>query len=135
MGVIIDTCIWIDVERGALTHIQVADATNNMAAYLSPPVIAELEYGVNRAKTAALRNKRRAALLKIKKKPCLIIDKDTGDIFGKLAAELDSAGHPSTHRINDLWIASLAIQNNMHLLTHNINDFKDIPGLKLLPPI
>ena len=72
MGVIIDTCIWIDVERGKITHIQVATATRNMPAYLSPPVLAELEYGVNRAKTTKQRNIRRAALLKIKKKPCLI---------------------------------------------------------------
>ena len=132
MGITVDTCIWINVERGHLTHLKVAEITGDAPVYLSPPVVAELEYGVNRATNEAIRNKRRAALVKIMKKPCLSIDKDTGNLFGKLAAELDKKGTPSTHRINDLWIAALAIQHNMSVLTENIKDFKDIPGLKLI---
>ena len=90
MGVIIDTSIWVDVERGQLGPADVAAITGDEPVYLTPPVVAELEYGVNRAATAAQRNKRASALARIRKKPCLNIDRDTGEVFGRLAADLDS---------------------------------------------
>jgi len=33
--------------------------------------------------------------------------------------------------VQDLWIASQAIQHNLTLLTYNEKDFIDIPGLSL----
>ncbi|MFO7899466.1 MAG: PIN domain-containing protein [Planctomycetota bacterium] len=134
MGVIVDTSIWVDVERGRLAHTALADLLGDEPVYLAPPVIAELEYGVNRARTAAQRNKRAAALAKIRRKPCLIIDRETGDLFGKLAADLDREGRPSKHRVNDLWLAALAIQHRFRLLTANPTDFRDVPGLTLVAP-
>ena len=133
MGVIVDTSIWVDVERQRLTHTALADLLGDEPVYLAPPVIAELEYGVNRAQTAGQRNKRAAALAKIRMKPCLIMDRETGDLFGKLAAELDRKGRPSKHRVNDLWLAALAIQHGFRLLTNNPDDFRDVPGLDLIP--
>ena len=88
---------------------------------------------MNRARTAGQRNKRAAALAKIRKKPCLIMDRETGDLFGKLAAELDRGGRSSRHRVNDLWLAALAIQHGLRLLTNNRGDFRHIPGLELIP--
>jgi predicted nucleic acid-binding protein len=104
--------------------------------YATPPVLAELEYGVQRAKNAAQRTKRAAAMARIKRKPCLVIDGETGATFGRLAAELDSAGTASTHRVQDVWIAALAIQHNLAVLTRNEKDFEGIPGLRVqgLPP-
>lgn len=132
MGVIVDTSIWVNVERKQISHVDVADAIENDDVYLAPPIIAELEYGVSRAKTAAQRNKRLSAIAKIKKKPCLIIDKYTGELFGVLAAELDAMGKPAKYRIQDLWIAALAIQHNYKVLTQNEKDFLDIPGLDVI---
>jgi predicted nucleic acid-binding protein len=62
----------------------------------------------------------------------LILDRDTGETFGRLAAELDSKGRPSTHRTHDLWLAALAIQHGMRLVTGNERDFRGIPGLDLV---
>jgi len=132
MGVIIDTSVWVDVERGRLAPADVAAITGEEPAYLAPPVIAELEYGVQRAQTSDQRHKRAAAVARIRKKPCLVIDAETGVTFGRLAADLDSAGRPSTHRIQDLWLAALAVQHNLKVLTQNAKDFQDIPGLKVL---
>jgi predicted nucleic acid-binding protein len=129
---ILDTSIWVNIERGRLSPADVADRTGNEPVYLAPPVIAELEYGVHRALDLAQRNRRAAALTRIKRKPCLLMDKDTGEIFGKLTADLDRAGRPSTHRTNNLWLASLALQHNMTLVTQDQRDFTDIPGLKLI---
>ena len=132
MGVILDTSIWVDVERGRLAPAEVASVAGKEPIYLAPPVIAELQYGVERAPNADSRQRRAAALVRIRTNPCLIIDRETGEVFGRLAAELDSRGRPATHRVNDLWLASLAIQHGMRLITLNGKDFVDVPGLDLI---
>jgi predicted nucleic acid-binding protein len=131
MGVILDSCIWIAVERGDLAPADVADITGTEPVYLTPPVLAELEYGVHRAKQPSIRNRRASALARIRGKPCLQIDRDTAILFAQICASLDDHGTPSTFRTHDLWIAALAIQHNMRLLTRNPKDFADIPGLRL----
>ena len=132
MGIVLDTCIWVDVERGRLAPADVAAVTREEPVFLTPITIAELKYGLVRSRTPAERNRRAAAIARILKKPCLVIDKTTGDLFGEIAAQLDTAGRTSRHRVQDLWIAALAIQNSFGLLTRNRRDFADIPGLSLL---
>ncbi len=132
MGVIIDTSVWVDVERQRLAPGDVVALTGDEAVFVSPVTIAELEYGVGRAKSKAQRNRRAAALAPIKRKPCLPIDRTTGEIFGQIAAQMDSSGKSSKHRVQDLWIASQAIQHNMKVLTQNKRDFEGVPGLQIL---
>ena len=132
MGVIIDTSIWVEVERGRISPGDVASITGGEPVYLVPPVLAELEYGVHRARTPAQRNRRASAVARIRSKPCIGIDKETGVMFGRLAADLDSLGAPSTHRVQDVWIAAIAVQHNLRVLTQNERDFSDIPGLQIL---
>jgi predicted nucleic acid-binding protein len=80
-----------------------------------------------------LRQKRLAALARLKRKPSLPIDEETGEIFGTIAAALRSAGRGShQHRVNDVWLASQAIQHGFTLITRNVKDFGDVPGLELL---
>jgi predicted nucleic acid-binding protein len=62
----------------------------------------------------------------------LSIDAATGVTFGRLAADLDSVGRPSTHRVQDLWLAALAVQHSLKILTQNPRDFRGIPGLTVL---
>lgn len=132
MGVIIDTSVWIDVERGRLAPGDVAAITGDEPVYLAPPVLAELEYGVRRAATPAQRQKRASALARIRRKPCLIVDGETGLTFGRLAADLDSAGTPHSYRIQDIWLAALAVQHGLKVLTGNPRDFEGIPGVEIL---
>jgi predicted nucleic acid-binding protein len=131
-GVVVDTCVWIDIERGRLKPVDVADVIANAPVFLTPTILAELQYGVDRAGTARQRTLRAAALARLKRKPCLSMDADTGILFGSIAAELDGRGQPATHRLHDLWIAATAIQHAYALLTRNGSDFADIPGLKLV---
>jgi predicted nucleic acid-binding protein len=49
-----------------------------------------------------------------------------------LGAHLAQPKRGHHFRVQDLWIASQAIQHNMKLLTYNEKDFKDIPGLDLV---
>jgi len=132
MGVILDTSIWVDVERGRLAPRDVALLTGDEPVYLAPPIVAELEYGVHRAKTDDQRARRASAMTRIRRKPCLAIDKNTAEIFGRLSAALDDRGMPSTHRTHDVWIAALAVQHNLKVLTRNGKDFEGIPGLDVL---
>lgn len=132
MGVLIDTCIWIDVERGVLAPADVQMITGSEPVFISPVTIAELAFGVEMAGGEDIKLKRAAALERLKKKPVLTIDSDTGSIFGRLSAALRKQGRGADFRIQDVWIASQAIQNGFPVLTKNTKDFKDIPGLSLL---
>ncbi len=132
MGVILDTSIWVDIERGRLAPRDVAALTGKEPVYVVPPVLAELEYGVHRAKTDDQRARRASALDRIRRKPCIVIDQDSAATFGRLSALLDNRGTPSTHRTQDVWIAAMAVQHNLKVLTRNRKDFENIPGLAVL---
>jgi predicted nucleic acid-binding protein len=132
MGVIVDTCLWIDVERGSISPADVARYTGEEPVFLSPVSIAELAFGVENAPGEAIRQKRRAALNRLKKKPSLVIDEETGAIFGAVAAWLSKTGRGAGFRVQDVWMASQAIQHGYRLLTRNTDDFTDIPGLDLV---
>lgn len=131
MGFLIDTCVWIDVEQGKLAPADVADITVDEPVYLSPVILAELRFGAELAKTADVRQKRFAGLERLRRKPALPIDARTGVLFGLLAAQIRAAGRGHRYRVQDLWLASQAIQHNHRLLTRNVGDFNDIPGLDL----
>ena len=132
MGFLIDTCVWIDVERGALAPADVADLTKNEDIFLSPVTLAEMRFGAEVAKESGERQKRLAALRRLQRKPVLPIDGATGDIFGSVAATIRAAGRHHRYRVRDLWLASQAIQHGFGFLTRNRKDFDDIPGLSLV---
>lgn len=132
MGFLIDTCIWIEVERGAIAPADVAAVCGDAPVFLSPVTIAELKFGAEAAAAPELRQKRLAALQRLRAKPVLRIDEGTGEIFGDLAAHLKSAHKSHRYRIQDLWLASQAVQHGFGLLTLNRKDFEDIPGLDLV---
>lgn len=132
MGFLIDTCVWIDVEQGRLAPADVAAVTGNSPVYLSPVTIAELKFGAEVASDEDVRHKRLAALQRLQRKPMLPIDGQSGEIFGRLAASIKASGRGHRYRVQDLWLASQAIQWGYRLLTRNGRDFEDIPGLELV---
>ncbi len=132
MGFLIDTCVWIDVERGVLSAADVATFTGDEPVFLSPVTIAELKFGAEACADPRIRHKRLAVLRRLHSKPLLPIDGNTGDIFGTLAASIKTAGKQHRYRVQDLWLASQSIQHNYRLLTRNKTDFDDIPGLDLV---
>jgi predicted nucleic acid-binding protein len=131
VGILIDTCIWIDVEQGNLAPTDIVAVTGSEPVYLSPVTIAELKFGAECAASPAIRQQRLAALARIRTKPVLRIDETTGEIFGSLAAHLKMSGKTHRPRIQDLWLASQTIQHGFTLLTRNVRDFEDIPGLQI----
>lgn len=132
MGVLIDTCVWVEVERGRLSAADVAAFTGKEPVFISPVTIAELQFGVETAARPEIRQVRSSALARLKRKPLLRIDGDTGIIAGQLNVSLQKMGRSADHRIHDVWLAAQAIQHSFGFLTLNRKDFKDIPGLRLI---
>lgn len=133
MGFLIDTCIWIDVEQGRLGPADVAAFTGEAPVYLSPVTLAELRLGIEMTTDPGVRQKRLATYRRMTRKPILPIDADTADVFGEIAGLLARrSGRKHRTRVQDLWLASQAIQHGMGLVTRNPADFADIPGLELV---
>lgn len=132
MGFLIDTCVWIDVERGSLAPGDVAALPHDEPIFISPVTLAELRFGAEIASDPGTRQKRLAAIRRLQRKPLLPIDGATGDIFGSLAAQIRAAGREHRYRVQDLWLASQALQHACRLLTRNHRDFAAIPGLDLV---
>jgi predicted nucleic acid-binding protein len=132
MGWLIDTSIWIAVERG---HVGAADLhaiTRQQPVYLSPINVAELQFGVDMLRARSAKQRAAAALRRMRRKPQLRITVETAEVFGSIAAILKRSGRATLHRVNDLWLAAQAIQRGFTLLTSNPRDFEDIPRLKMV---
>jgi predicted nucleic acid-binding protein len=131
LGWLIDTGIWIAVERGTLGAADIHAVTRQQPVYLSPVNIAEMQFGLEMLRAGPLKQKAAAALRRLRRKPQLRITVKTAEVFGSLAAHLKRAGRAADFRINDLWLAAQAIQWDCTLLTSNPKDFRDIPNLKV----
>lgn len=127
-----DTCVWIDVEGGVLAPADVQALTHGEPIFMSPVTLAELRFGAEIVTDPGIRLQRLAALQRLERKPLLYIDGTTGGIFGSLAAQIKAAGRQHRYRVQDLWLASQALQHACRFLTRNKHDFEDIPGLKLV---
>lgn len=131
MGVLIDTCVWVSVATSRLTPEDVERVTGNEPVFISPVTLAELRYGAELAADPAMRVQRLAALERLKRRPLLTIGAATGDVFGLIVAQLKRSGK-IRQRVQDLWLASQAIEHGFALATENLRDFADIPGLRVL---
>lgn len=87
-----------------------------------------MRYGAETAAKPELRQKRLAAVERLRQKPVLRIDATTGEVFGNLAAQLQVSGRGHSFRVQDLWIASQAIQHGLRLATFHRKDFEDFPA-------
>ena len=130
MGFLIDTGLWIDVERGRLSAADVYSVTRQSPIYLSPVNVAEIRFGIDSMTDAKQKQKAMATLRRMRRKPLLRIGAETAEVFGALAARLTRSGRGHDFRVQDLWLAAQAIERKLTLLTKNPKDFQDIPGLR-----
>lgn len=132
MGFLIDTDIGVAVERGTLAPADIHAVTGPEAIFLSPVNVAELSMGIELVEDETTRRKALATMRRLRRKPQLRMDSRTGEVFGRLAAELRKQGRGEAFRVMDLWLAAQAVQREFKLLTFNEKHFKDIPELKLV---
>lgn len=132
MGWLIDTSLWIAVERGTLAAADIHAITRQEPVYLSPVNVAEIRFGLDVLRPGPQKQRAAAMFRRLRRKPQLRITVETAETFGALAAQLRRAGKDPHVRINDLWLAAQAIQRDFRLLTSNSRDFADIPGLQMV---
>jgi len=132
MAFLIDTGVWIAIERGRLSPADVQAITKTEPIFLSPINVAEMQAGAELIQEERYRVKCLAALRRLKRKPQLRITIETGEVFGTIAAALQKAGRGEEFRVQDIWLAAQAVQRGFKLLTMNEKDFRDVPGLDLV---
>ena len=90
-------------------------------------VLGELEWGVAQSR----RFEENQAALRTLVAAVQVIDlgADVAREYGQLRAHLRSIGQPIGP--NDLWIAAHALDRDVPLVTHNISEFRRVPGLSV----
>jgi predicted nucleic acid-binding protein len=129
VGFLVDTNLWIAVERGDIEPADIYALTRQFPVYLSPVNLAEIRHGIELIADAKEKQHALRMLRRLRRKPILRITGETGEIFGTISANLMQAKRGSDFRIQDVWLAAQAIQRGFKILTANARDFKDIPGL------
>ena len=132
MGFLIDTNLWIALERGVISAADIHAITREAPVYLSPVNLAEIRFGIELMTDPKTRQRATAALRRMRRKPLLRITAETAEVFGVLAAKLTRGGRGADFRVQDLWLAAQAVQRDFTLVTANAADFADIPDLKLV---
>lgn len=92
--------------------------------YISVVSLGELYFGAE--KSARVERNREQVNLIASKMPVLWCDIETAQFYGKIRQQLRLKGRPIP--ANDIWIAALAIQHNLTLLTRDAH-FAEVDGL------
>jgi len=123
---IIDTNIYTAIRRGDTAVTQILTAAD--VIHVPIPVIAELKKGFSLGSLKDRNDQELSSFLSRDNSIILDCTTETTGHYAVVSAYAQKMGRSLSH--NDLWIAALAIQNNLTLLTLN-KDFEAI--LELLP--
>lgn len=128
MGIVMDSSVIIDWERGALDLQARIEKREDELFFLSVITASELLHGVHRARDRRIRS-RRAAMVEgvLTSFPILPIDLTTARLHAQLWAGLQSAG--TMIGAHDLWLAATCIAHGHALVTGNVREFARVPGL------
>jgi hypothetical protein len=129
---IFDTSIWVGLASGQISGEAVLEAAGGEPVYVSAISLGELSFGVESCSDPATRMLRLRSLRSLEQRPVLDVSSLTASAFGILAAFLKQSGRSPRTRVNDLWIAAQAIDNDFALLTTNIRDLEGLPGLRVV---
>ena len=128
---ILDSCVWVGIASNQVERQSVIEAAGNSPVFISVISLGELGFGVESCKDPSERALRAAYMSQLEIRPTLEITKQTAASFGVLCASVKQLGRSPRPRYNDLWLAAQAIEHGYELLTLNIKDFVDLPGLRL----
>ena len=130
MGVILDTSVLIEAERGAFEIDHFTENREEEVFGLSVISVAELLHGVHRADSTKRRLKRSAYVEKVMELfPIYPFDLSIARIYAELWSDLSKRGiQIGAH---DLIIGSTALSLGFSVATYNKRLFESIEGLKL----
>jgi len=130
MGIIIDTSILIDFERGFIDITPHIKGREQEEFYISVITTSEFLHGVFRAKDLDIRSRRSAFVEGILEQFSIIpIDLPTARIHSQLWADLESQG--IMIGLHDLWLAAACVSHGYTLVTSNLREFERVPGLEI----
>ena len=135
MARLIDSSVFITLERrgspiGALAHVTSA---RDESVALAAITASELLTGVERANSQDRRATRQAFVESVLSLvPVLPFDLQVARLHARLWAELAAKGQLTG--VHDLMIAATALARGYGILTANLRDFRNIPGLDVQQP-
>lgn len=131
MGVLIDTDMLVDLERGISNPAVERDIGEEERA-ISVITVSELLHGVHRA--AAANRAQRAAFVEhlLAELHPIPITERVARVHAEVWAELSCRG--DLIGAHDLWIAATALAHGLGVVTGNGAEFARIPGLRVLTP-
>lgn len=128
MGILIDSSVLIEIERGRIDPAPHLAKRGDEQAFVSVVSVSEILYGSHRTADPAVRHRRLAmseALLAQFK--VLHIDLAVARIHAQLKAELAARGTPVGP--HDLWLAATCLMHGLTMVTGNLREFQLVPGL------
>jgi len=134
VGVIFDTSIWVGLASGQIPSQAVVKAAGDAPVYISAISLGELSFGVESCPDPATRMLRTRFLRSLEQRPVLDVTSLTATAFGILSAFMKQSDRSPRTRVNDLWIAAQAMENDYALLTANLKDFGGLPGIRVSCP-
>ena len=134
MGLIIDTNVFIDAENGRL-ELGAIPVLQTEPVFIAAITVSELLAGVKLAKTPEEYMHRHTYAESILSSiPVLDFDTEVARTYAELYAQALGQQRRSNLNVHDLQIAAMALVQGYSILTTNVDDFKGVPGVRLISP-
>ncbi|MDX9988437.1 type II toxin-antitoxin system VapC family toxin [Thiothrix unzii] len=134
MGLIIDTNVFIDAENGRL-ELGAIPVLQTEPVFIAAITVSELLAGVKLAKTPEEYMHRHTYAESILNTiPVLDFDTEVARTYAELYAQALGQQRRSNLNVHDLQIAATALVQGYSILTTNVDDFKGVPGVRLISP-
>lgn len=129
MGLLIDTDLLIDLERGD-DAASVDRVLGDEGRAISVITVSELLHGVLRAQGGARTRRRAFAEHLLAGLQAVPITELVARVHAELWADLSQRGEPIG--AHDLWIAATAVAHDLGIATCNAEHFSRVPGLRVV---
>ena len=134
MGLIIDTNVFIDAENGRL-ELGAIPVLQTEPVFIAAITVSEMLAGVKLAKTPEEYMHRHTYAESILNSiPVLDFDTEIARTYAELYAQILGQQRRSNLNVHDLQIAATALVQGYSILTTNVDDFKGVPGVRLISP-
>jgi tRNA(fMet)-specific endonuclease VapC len=128
MGVLIDTSVLIEHERGRVDLERHLAGREQEEFFLSVITASELLHGIHRAADTNVRARRSAFVEAVLERfPLLSVDLAVARAHARLWAELMAEGRLIGP--HDLWLAAMCLAHGLTMVTVNVREFARVPGL------
>lgn len=130
MGIIVDSSVFIAIERGKLDRAEFLRRYSNEVVSFSIITASELLHGVHRAPTAQIRQRRSAFVEELLVNFVVLpIDLVVARKHAEISAVMGASGKPIG--AHDLLIAATALASGDKIVSRDARSFPNIPGLSV----